>query len=158
MVLIEISFLFDFYTQPFNSSSHLSQTDRRRRRRRRPSRNNSCYAIFRLLFPASWPKRAVAIELRFLNKRLNEVVYSASGVRSQLQVSGMKPGTILGEKNSIANRNEGWLRCDKQEGLPIGWAVRNATSLIPQRLSSNNCYHLFPKRSFITVHRLAWAR
>ena len=41
-----------------------------------------------------------------------------------------------------------------QEGPPIGGAVRNATSLIPQRLSYiilGRSYHLFRKRSCISV-------
>ena len=47
------------------------------------------------------------------------------------------------------------LRDIKQEGQAIGGAVRNPTSLIPQRLSYiiNTCYHLFRKGSCITVDR-----
>ena len=48
----------------------------------------------------------------------------------------------------------------KQESPPIGVAVRNVTSLIPQRQSTNRpntCYHLFRKSSCMTVHRLAGA-
>ena len=41
------------------------------------------------------------------------------------------------------------------------WAVRNATSFIPQRLPYiYTCYHLFRKRSCMNVHRIAlhWRR
>ena len=43
----------------------------------------------------------------------------------------------------------------KQESPPIGGAVRNATSFIPQRLVYNTCYRLFRKRSCMTVHWLS---
>ena len=49
---------------------------------------------------------------------------------------------------------------NEQESPPISGAARNATSLIPQRLSSlilPITYNLFRKRSCMTVHRLAWA-
>ena len=43
----------------------------------------------------------------------------------------------------------------KQEGPPIGGAVQNAMSLIPQRLLhiAYICYHFFRKRSCITLDR-----
>ena len=46
----------------------------------------------------------------------------------------------------------------QQEGPPIGGAVRNATSLIPRRLSYTMLAITFCEnvRALITVHRLAW--
>ena len=56
---------------------------------------------------------------------------------------------VLGQEESSSSEE------NRQEGLPIGEAVRNGTSPIPHRLSYIILviYHLFRKLSCIAVHR-----